>query len=141
MVGVGEGQRLDAGKRGRQREFAQVGIVVHFDVQGVFQADRRENREPIVPKIAGIITKTNRIKSQSNYSIVQQKLTRPEFRSAAEKCRDESIQWRFPTYPFLIDCTYNKSSREFQKVKYNNKGWTYRVFSLRSPSKACSGTV
>lgn len=67
MVGVGEGQRLDAGKRGRQREFAQVGIVVHFDVQGVFQADRRENREPIVPKIAGIITKTNRIKSQSNY--------------------------------------------------------------------------
>ncbi len=57
MVGVGEGQRLDAGKRGRQRKFAQVRVVVHFDVQGIFQADRWENGEPVVPKIAGVLYK------------------------------------------------------------------------------------
>ena len=36
MIGVGEGQRFHSGKRGRQRKFTQVRIVVHFDVKGIF---------------------------------------------------------------------------------------------------------
>lgn len=51
MVSVGECQRLNARECGRQREFAQIRIIMHFDVQRILQADGRKIREIVVTEI------------------------------------------------------------------------------------------
>lgn len=51
VVRVRQGERLGARERGRQRELAQIRIVVHLDVQHVLEAHAREHLEIVLPQI------------------------------------------------------------------------------------------